>query len=36
MNLYCQTKCIVYPTDMVFLYRNDKLHIIPGACVYDD
>ena len=34
MNLYCQTKCIVYPTDMTYLYRNDKLHIIPGACIY--
>ena len=34
MNLYCQTKNVVYPSDMIYLYRNDKLHILPGACVY--
>ena len=34
MNLYCQTKNIVYPNDVEYLYRNDKLHILPGACVY--
>lgn len=36
MNLYCQTKNIVYPEDVEYLYRNDKLHILPGACVYSE
>lgn len=35
MNLYCGTKNIVYPNDMTYLFRNDKLHIVPGACVYE-
>ena len=36
MNLFCATKNIVYPADIEYLYRNDKLHIIPGACVYTE
>lgn len=36
INLYCGTKNIVYPSDMTYVFRNDKLHIIPGACIYEE
>ena len=35
-NLYNTTKCAIYPSDMVYMHRNAKLIIVPGACEYVD
>lgn len=35
-NLYNTTKSAIYPEDMVYMYRNAKLIIVPGACEYAD
>ena len=33
-NLYNTTKSAIYPSDMIYMYRNAKLIIVPGACEY--
>lgn len=35
-NLYNTTKSAIYPEDMIYMYRNAKLIIVPGACEYMD
>ncbi len=35
-NLYAESKNVIYPADMTYLYRDDKLHILPGACIYTE
>ena len=36
MNLFCGTNNIIYPSDITYICRNDKLTVLPGGCVYEE